>query len=321
MKRITLLIGALFVLLPVLNLNAQRVLYYDFENTLEEVNGQGPVLTVLGEQGSFVVETLNEVNQNTKMVYRFAENSGLQFNNADADNIIGTSYTIEIYFVFDELSSWKRVVDWKNRKTDWGAYVYYGQLNFYNILYSNEAPVEEGEYTYYVITRTASDDHVLIYTDAEVKISFNDAGGNALVDEDGVLNFFHDDLVVTGEASSGAVAMIKLYDYPLTQDDITRNWENLGSQVFGFGKPEQKVDAAVYPNPASTEVRLDLSNFERNKDVEISMINSDGRMVFRTRSRNGGGSTDIGTSLYPAGLYLLKAVQGNTIAVTRLMIR
>ena len=117
---------------------AQQVLFYNFENTLQEASGNGPELTVLGNQGIFEVVTLDEIEQKTKTVYRFEKNSGLQFNNVAAGNFVGEGYTIEIYFEFDELSSWKRVVDWKNRKTDWGAYVYNGELNFYNILYSEE---------------------------------------------------------------------------------------------------------------------------------------------------------------------------------------
>ena len=318
MKKITLFL--LFVSAMTIGF-AQQVRYYNFENSLNEVNGLSPALTILGEQGSFVLDTLSEVNQNTKIVYRFAENSGLQFNNTAAGNFLGDNYTIEIYFVFDELSSWKRVVDWKNRKTDWGAYVYYGELNFYNILYSEEAPVIAGEYTYYVITRTAATGQVLIYTDADVKIDFIDSGGHALIDEDGVLNFFHDDLVVPNEASSGAVAMIKLYDYPLTDTEITRNWDQLGSQVFGISRPVERVIAPVYPNPALHGFTADLSRFRQEKPVELKVYNSDGRLVFTTRSASGSDRIEIGTGILPPGLYLLKATQDNLEAVSRVIIR
>ncbi|MCO5263201.1 MAG: T9SS type A sorting domain-containing protein [Lentimicrobium sp.] len=300
---------------------AQQVRYYNFENTLNEVNGLSPALTILGEQGSFVLDTLNEVNQNTKTVYRFTKNSGLQFNNTAAGNFLGDNYTIEIYFVFDELSSWKRVVDWKNRKTDWGAYVYYGELNFYNILYSEEAPVIAGEYTYYVITRTAATGQVLIYTDADVKIDFIDNGGHALIDGDGVLNFFHDDLIVPNEASAGAVAMIKLYDYPLTDTEISRNWESLGSQVFGINRPVERVTAPVYPNPALNAFTADLSRFRQEKPVALSLFNQEGRLVYTTTSAAGAGRVEIGTGILSPGLYLLKATQDNLEAVSRVIVR
>jgi len=300
---------------------AQQVLYYNFENTLQEISGNGPTLTVLGEEGIYEVATLNEISQQTKTVYRFVRNSGLQFNNIAANNFIGTNYTIELYFVFDELSSWKRVVDWKNRKTDWGAYVYNGELNFYNILYSEEAPVVEGEFTYYVITRTAETEQVLIYTDAEVKIDFIDSNGHAIIDGDGVLNFFHDDLIVTNEASSGSVAMLKLYDYPLTETQISDNWSGLGSQVFGISKIKEKVPVMVYPNPATNAVFADLSSFEQGKDLTIRLYNADGRMVYEMIEKGGVSRAEIGTSMLPSGLYLLKVHQNQMFATAKISIR
>lgn len=300
---------------------AQQVLFYNFENTLQEASGNGPELTVLGNQGIFEVVTLDEIAQKTKTVYRFEKNSGLQFNNVAAGNFVGEGYTIEIYFEFDELSSWKRVVDWKNRKTDWGAYVYNGELNFYNILYSEEAPVVAGEFTYYVITRDAATKKVLIYTDAEVKIDFIDNGNHALIDDDGVLNFFHDDLIVTNEASPGSVGLLKLYNYTLDSTKIQENWIGLGSQVFGISKIKEKVPVLVYPNPVSVTAFANLSAFDAGKQIEIGLYNADGRLVYQTILNNNSARLEIGTAMLPPGLYLLRAIQGNKFASSRILIR
>lgn len=296
----------------------QQTLYYNFEGNFTEQSGYGPELTILGDTGNFANDVLNEVNGNSKMVYFFAKNNGVQFNNTAANNFIGEDYSIEIYFKFDELASWKRVIDWKNRKTDRGAYIYSGKLNFYNILYSGEAPVVAGEYTYYVLTRTASTGKVLIYTDAEVKIDFIDTNGDALVDDDGVLNFFYDDLVVQNEASAGAVAMIKLYNFPLTQEDIVEKWDNLGGQIYGISKLNEQVYANVYPNPATTTARLDLSNFKSEQAVEVKIYNMQGRLINIQQVQTG--SNQIGTGLLLPGIYLLHLRQGNTFSSIRLMI-
>ena len=151
-----------FLVIPAFFLaKGQGVLRYHFENSLSEATGAGPVLTVLGNEGIYVLDTLNEISNKTKIVYRFEKNNGFQFDNSS--NFIKKTYTIELYFVFDELTSWKRVVDWKNRKTDHGAYVYYGELNFYPYVYSDDAPVFAGEYTYYVVTRDSTTNLVKIY--------------------------------------------------------------------------------------------------------------------------------------------------------------
>lgn len=318
MKKTTLFILA-FALAQLIY--AQQVLQYNFENNLNEANG-GPALTVLGNEGVFVLDTLNEISGATKTVYRFGKNNGVQFNNIAASDFLGDNYTIELYFVFDELTSWKRVVDWKNRKTDWGAYVYYGKLNFYNILYSEEAPVLPGEYTYYVITRSANENNkVLIYTDAEVKIEFTDGSGAALIDADGVLNFFYDDVIVPNEAASGAVAMIKLYNYPLTQENITNNWNGLGSQVFGIRTQQTRVQMVVYPNPVSASLHVNLASFSPNERLTAKLYNSQGNQVYFKDNLSGGEIVSIPVAIYPTGMYFLQVNGENEKASSTVIIR
>lgn len=310
----------IFMMIAGASMAQNKTLFYNFEGNLKEQSGNGPDLTVVGETGTFASDVLNELSGDSKMVYFFDKNNGIQFNNIAANNFIGEDYSIEIYFKFDELASWKRVIDWKNRKTDRGAYIYSGKLNFYNILYSGEAPVEAGEYTYYVLTRTAATNTVLIYTDAEVKIDFVDSNSDALVDEDGVINFFYDDLVVQNEASAGAVAMIKLYNYPLSQEQITEKWDDLGGQVFGITELQKQVYANVYPNPASTTATIDLSNFRASQPIEIGIYNIDGRLVGMQTFKGNSTEAEIGTGFLVPGLYLLQLRQGKTMSSVRLLI-
>jgi len=307
--------------LSILAVKPQSVLYYNFLNSLNEVGGAGPALTVLGTQGSYVTDTLNEIGSTDKTVYRFEKNSGVQFNNVAAGNFIGESYTIELYFVFDELSSWKRVVDWKNRKTDWGAYVYYGQLNFYNILYSQEAPVAEGEYTYYVITRDAATKELNIYTDAEVEINFTDNNGDALIDGDGVLNFFYDDLSVPNEASSGAVAMLKLYNYALDSTAIRTTWNSLGSSVFGINDAPDALKFSVYPNPASSFVKVDLSGFPTGQELQWKIFDISGKPLLSGIVHSTEAQLTIPVSSLAGGLYNFQLSGRNRVMSTRFIVK
>jgi hypothetical protein len=283
---------------------------YNFQNTLNEAHTGGPALTVLGTAGNYEIDTLNEIGGSNKTVYRFETNNGVQFNNTAAGHFLGETYTIELYFVFDELNSWKRVVDWKNRKTDWGAYVYYGQLNFFNILYSTEAPVAAGEYTYYVITRDSATKQVLIYTDADVKINFVDTDGDAIIDNDGVLNFFYDDLIVQNEASSGAVATLKLYNYAVDSATIRTNWNTIGSTVFGMNDQLQAASLKVFPNPASTQIYVDLSGFEKGEDLQLSVVNQDGQLVYNQTALTSTTPFMIATASWTKGVYYIR-IQGN----------
>jgi hypothetical protein len=298
---------------------SQSVLSYEFLGNLNEKNGLGPALTVLGNEGSYVTDTLNEISGKTKTVYRFEQNSGLQFNNAASGNFIGDTYSIEIYFVFDELNSWKRVVDWKNRTTDYGAYVYYGQLNFYPYVYSNTAPVAAGEYTYYVITRDGATGKVLLYTDASVEINLDDVSGDALLSEDNVLNFFQDDLAVPYEASSGAVAVINLYNYVLDSNQVKQNFENIGSQVFAVNElHKSNVPMQITPNPASEFATIDLSGFGDLK-VDLRIFNASGLEVYKATT-DPVCSLIVNTSTFPEGIYVAKAESGNHVSSQKLII-
>jgi len=304
-------------------LNAQSVLRYEFANSLEEKNGAGPTLSILGTPGNYVTDTLNEINQLTKTVYRFEQNSGFQFDNAAANNFIGDSFTIELYFVFDYLQSWKRVVDWKNRKSDAGAYVYYGQLNFYPIVYSGEAPVIPEEYTYYVITRDGTTGQVLMYTDDGVQIDFIDNGGQALLDSDNMLNFFHDDLIVPNEASSGAVAILNLYNYVLDSTTIKENFGNIGGTVFSVDQRDiEPLDFAIYPNPASSIATLDLSPFKSESKVKLVMNDLLGRTVYTTSAQpDKSGLVNIDVTAFPRGIYMVRAESASRQVTKKLIVR
>ena len=320
MKKSYILITALFLSSFI---QGQSVLHYDFTNSLTEVNGNGPELTVLGNVGIYEEDTLGEVGYAKKWVYRFEENSGFQFDNSAAGDFFGDNYTIELYFVFDELNSWKRVVDWKNRKTDYGAYVYNGELNFYPYIYSDEAPVVAGEYTYYVVTRNSETEELIIYTDAKVEIILTDTPGDALLDEDQVLNFFHDDLVVQNEASPGAIAMLKLYNYALDSTAIQENYDDLAENIFYIGEPT-KINTSIhtFPNPVSDHLIVDLSNFNKKETVTLRLVNSVGVTVFKVETdAETQKSINLNTSEIQNGLYVLIAESDSKRATGKLLIQ
>ena len=319
MKQIYLLA---ILLLSSFLMQGQSVLHYDFNHSLSEANGNGPTLSVLGDNGIYVEDTLLEIGSAQKWVYRFEANSGFQFDNAAAGNFLGENYTIELYFVFDELNSWKRVVDWKNRKTDYGAYVFNGKLNFYPHAYSGEAPVVEGEYTYYVITRNAGNEELIIYADAVTHITLTDSPGDALLDEENVLNFFHDDLVVQNEASSGAVAMLKLYNYTLDSATIKQKYDDLAGSVFYIGeRNKENTIVRTYPNPVRDRFTIDLGNFDQKEGVSIRLVNVLGMTVRQLEVEPAKQQQiDIDVQELRNGVYALIAESNSRVAIQKILI-
>ncbi|MBB3837067.1 outer membrane protein OmpA-like peptidoglycan-associated protein [Runella defluvii] len=239
------------------SVQAQRTAVYRFENSFEEESGKLPKLKVLGQEGTFQNEKLPELKNLQRTVYVFDRNCGLQFDNRAANGFLSGSYTIEIYFRFTSLDSWKRVIDFKNRKSDNGCYIFYGKLNFYNFATGTKAPVNPNEYTHYVVARDARTNQLKMYVDGESKVEFTDRFSQGIIDEDGMLNFFFDDLIVKDEASDGAVAMIKLYDYVVDPASIKRDFQLLEekiSQPLVVNTPTPVAPQPVVSPPLPKEV-------------------------------------------------------------------
>ncbi len=186
----------------------------------------------------------------------------MQFDNNAAHQFIKDSYTIEIYFRFDKLNSWKRVIDFKNRKTDWGCYIFNGKLNFYNLLVSDKAPVTENSYTHYVISRDGATNTVKIFADGISKLEFNDTEKHTLLDEDQKLNFFFDDLKVTDEASAGAVVMIKISDYVIAPDKILAGYESFKSNINYVAPITETTTTVIKKDSSLVHVTLEVKDKE-----------------------------------------------------------
>jgi OmpA-OmpF porin, OOP family len=293
---------------------------YDFQNTLTEKKGNSPALVPLDTLGTYLLDTLNEINNRTRIVYRFRKGAGLQFNNTQAGNFVGQTYSIEMYFVFDELASWKRVIDWKNRTTDKGAYIWNGQLNFYNYVSSDSAYVSPGEYTYYVLTRDSATMNVTIFTDTKKGISFTDTYMDAVMDTNNVLNFFQDDLMVQNEASAGAVSMVNIYNYVLDSATIVQHFNNLQGQIFSVGN-KNKAALKVYPNPAKDNLVIDLSRLGGQDEVRVSLLDLTGRVVFSNVYNKGQKvDLDLNSLNFSRGIYLIKAESGSDIYTQKIVI-
>jgi OmpA-OmpF porin, OOP family len=240
---------SLLLLLLIFPASGQKSYIYEFKTNFNETSGQGPVLTTLGGKGYFMEESLPELGGMKRMVYRFEKNCGLNYDMRKSGLNLKGSYSIEIYFKFDALDSWKRVIDFKNRTSDNGAYIFNGKLNFYNIATSPIAPVAAGEYTHYTFTYDANSRMVNIYADGIGKISFYDSQNDAVISPN-ELHFFYDDLIVNNEASSGTVAYIKLFDYSVPSEEAKKNFEVIEKTIIGEDKKAE---------PVITKTILDLS--------------------------------------------------------------
>ncbi len=197
----------------------QQVYYYDFRNTLNEKSGSGPALNVLGT-GNYSDESLPDLSCLERTSYAFTQNSGVQFDNDAAGTFFTTSYTLELYFKFSDNTGFMRVIDFKNRTSDFGLYATNSVLQFYDELTVPTAAFVVDEYVHLTLTRDGGSDEVRMFIDGVFLGSFIDGSGNALPDVSNVINFFQDDLVFGGEARPGAIALLRVYDYPLSDTEV-----------------------------------------------------------------------------------------------------
>ncbi len=248
--------------------SAQKVYTYDFSDGLKSYSDSAPDLHVLGTQGKYIEEVLPELGRNKRPVYQFEANSGLQFNNVEGHGLFDGPYTVEIYFRLDELESWKRVLDFKDRLSDNGCYIYEGRLNFFNFATGEKAPVKPGEYMHYVFSRDAETRVIKMYVDGESKVEFIDPGDEAVLGPNQVLNFFQDDLKAPNEASPGAVALIRLYDKVMTPVFVQQSFKRLAQTI---DKPRQTLaEAAASPAPGPNLERVVVKGKATPPDVVVT---------------------------------------------------
>jgi outer membrane protein OmpA-like peptidoglycan-associated protein len=119
-----------------------------------------------------------------------------------------------------------------------------------------------------VVSRDAKTQQLKMYVDGESKVQFTDKFDQGVIDDDGVLNFFFDDLIVKEEASEGAVAMIKIYDYVVDPATIKRGFlllnEGITKSIAVKTPPviTPALPAATPPVAAATEKPKSYTNFE-----------------------------------------------------------
>lgn len=290
---------------------------YRFQNTLTENNKNLPKLLPLDTMGRYVLDTLKELNNQTRIVYRFVTNAGVQFNNKLGNYFIGQSYSIELYFVFDDVFDFKRVIDWKDRSSDAGAYLYYGKLYFYPIVYADSTTVYDGKYTHFVLTRDSTSKVVKVYSDGNLGISFIDSTNEAIMDTNNVLNFFQDDTIIEDEASSGAISLMNIYNYVLDSATVKKNFNNLQNEIFSVQNLTKNGTIRIFPNPAKDNLMIDLKPLGAGGTVHVSLLDMTGTVVYSYQyEADQLVSLDLNTIQCRSGIYLVK-VETDSGIITR----
>lgn len=281
---------------------------YSFDNTYNNVLGSAPFAS----------------NTNTSFTTDRHNNANAAINLTSIGNSLGTTATIPNL----PYSNAPRTISFwvKLNNYDTGSFInpvfHYGTLNNDNMFGGSVDPGETSFYGYnnnltVTTTNTLSTwyHYVFVYD-----------GTTAKIYKDGVLlgsqakswntindnNLFRIGTSFAGAGSfNGAIDDLKIYNYALSQTDITSLYTNntiLSSSDFS----QNNLEVALYPNPAK-----DMLNIETTLEVQsVEIFNIQGQKVLETNQNQ------INVSNLSSGMYMVKIQDiENNVATKKVIIK
>ena len=273
---------------------AQKLIVFDFNGTLADTTNQRLPLVELVKPGKFVVDTIKELGGYPKKVYHFGLNSGLGFDNAEAGNPIREGFSIELYFKLEMYNAWKRVLDFKNEKSDTGPYIYLRKVAFYKYGSADMPPIQPGNYVHYVLSRDSATRMTSIYINGLMVYKFDDYLKLAMLDNHNFLNLFHDNYSIGNEASDGKIALLKIYDHVIAKEMVKENFNAILPTFKQLSNrppaPKPKPDIIVKGNivdkrngaPTAANIRFErASDNSLVKSVDNNAVSGDYNLKLR----------------------------------------
>lgn len=197
---------------------AALVADYRFDGTLTSSVGTAPELVPVAKPGD-TPEAPAYVDQNGDMAYSFLDDRGLSLSTAGL--LPQDQYAVVMTFRFAEVGGYKRILRFSDEAGDNGTYLYEGAPGYYNnnnpdtSWNGGSALIAADTDVQVAFVRTADGKH-RVYADGVLQVERDDVSSTSRLSTD-VLRFFLDD---GGEMSPGTVARIRLYDAPLSAEDV-----------------------------------------------------------------------------------------------------
>ena len=199
---------------------------YEFSGSLKEARG-GPAAVVPNAPAY--------VGDGPARGLAFGGNQGPALSNI-FDN--PAAYTIEMFFEIDFTSSYRKLIDFKNRASDNGLYVNGGTLSLLGTG-GARGTVTPNSFTHLVLTRDASTKQTVAYLNGVQAFSVTDSNNAATFSAaGGIAHFLRDDIRGGGaENSPGTLDFIRIYQAPSGAADVAALYNN-GNPVRIAGVPE-----------------------------------------------------------------------------------
>ena len=245
------------------------VLCFEFSTNLDATGGNVS-LTSVGSLGSYSMDVQSSCEN---YLYEWEIGNGLKLQNP-GNYFPQDHYTIELLFKFTSqpyLSSWQKILDFKDQTSDHGIYTFLNNMQMYPQSTGSSGMAQANTWLHVFITRESATDRMKCYLENNLEIEFIDAIESGVFTN--ALGLFIDDNVVSSEVSAGIIDYMKIYDYPLAESEINSLVDTPQVQITG-NQPVCSGDPLVlYANGADSYV---WSTGETTSSITVypSMLNT-----------------------------------------------
>ncbi len=289
---------------------------YNFNNSLNEA-GSGPALTEVlscgaatgGFASQLVTTTLGSCNAAPQTVFAFNEGGGLSFPNSGT---IGGTYTIHVFFKFNLLSGYQRIIDFLGGSTDVGLYTLNDCLNFYPNGNVGACPYFVAN-KFYLLTlvRDGATGTITIYSNGASFGTYNDAAATYVPSTATTpIVFFRDNISSSAQCEDrdGSIKYLSISPVTSTPGQVYALWTNICSIAL----PVTLTSFTAAKGPAGvllnwkTANEFNTSRYEIERGSNGKDFSVAGAVPARNRSAADAYSYTDGNPLQAMNFYRLK---------------
>jgi hypothetical protein len=103
--------------------------------------------------------------------------------------------------------------------------------------------------------------------------------------------------------------------YRLKMVDIDGRYKTSEVRIVRIGKSAEGVKIQAYPNPVVNDVRVTIPQSWQGKSISYQLTNTNGQVIKSYTIQYASQTEVIGMSQIPAGMYVLRVINGNETAV------
>ena len=225
-------------------------------------------------------------NGDSARTFKFNPGGGVQY--ANSTGLIGQSYTIHIFFKFNTLGGYSRIIDFSNSTSDKGIYLLQDCLNFYPNGNQGTCPYfEPGKFYLISFVRDSATKVIRAYVDGKAFSTYTDS--DSLYTSPGAatpLNFFRDDNAVKCEVKSGSIKYLSISNKAVDSTAVSNVWAN----ICGIALPVTWVKVAAAQQGKnvlinwSTATESNSSYFSVEHSTNAREFSEVGRVVAKENS-------------------------------------